>query len=183
MKTTTKLIAIAFFTLSLSTAFAQKPASKTAISKPISKAKITLATTNDKPTKTVENSDVKTQLIQAWKFHEITLRTPKDGYLFRMADKEVGMINLLVANYTFNTDGSIVLDPKYIEKQGVKEAKWEMNAAGNLVITYFWTPEKQKEAGFTNNYEKMEYKIDVISDKELTISIMDMFVVNLITKN
>jgi hypothetical protein len=131
---------------------------------------------------TPEKLDVKTQLIQIWKFHEITVRTPKDGFLMSVADKEVGMINLLVANYTFNKDGSITLDPRYIEKQGVKEARWKLNDSGNLVISYFWSPEKQKEAGFTNSYEEMEYKIDVISDKELSLNMSDMFIVNLVTK-
>lgn len=158
------------------------------VSKPVSKASISTSTSKAQTSPKVtavkaEESDVKTQLIQTWKFHEITLRTPKDGYLMRVADKEVGMINLLVANYTFNTDGTITLDEKYIEKQGVKEAKWELNTSGNLVITYYWTPEKQKAAGFTNNYEKMEYTIDRISDKELSLNMSDIFIVNLITKN
>ena len=154
MKKTTKVATILLFTFLFSSALAQSP----------------------------KTAGVKTQLFQIWKFHEITVRTPKDGFLMRVADKEVGMINLLVANYTFNKDGSITLDPKYMEKQGVKEARWELNDSENLVISYFWTPEKQKEDGLTNNYEKMEYKIDIISDKELSLNMSDMFIVKLVAK-
>jgi 23S rRNA A2030 N6-methylase RlmJ len=100
-----------------------------------------------------------------------------------ISDKEIAMMNLLVANYAFNEDGSIAIDPKYKEKQGIKEVKWEMKDAENIVITYYWTTEKQETQNFTNDYEKLEYKIDVISEKELTLNMSDMFIVNLIIKS
>ena len=48
------------------------------------------------------NDEAKTQLLGTWKFHEITIRTPKDGYLIHIAQQEVGLINLFIVNYTFN---------------------------------------------------------------------------------
>ena len=121
-------------------------------------------------------------LLQDWKFHAITIRTPKDGYLMRFSDREVTMVNWLIANYSFNKDGSIALDPRYMQEQGVKEAKWKMTDSLNIEITYFWTVEKQKKAGYTNGYEKLDYRIDMISEKELSLNMQNMFIVNLVIK-
>ena len=121
-------------------------------------------------------------LLQDWKFHEITIRTPKDGYLMRFSDREVTMVNWLVTNYSFNKDGSITLDSRYMQDQGVKEAKWKMLDSLNMEITYFWTVEKQKTAGYTNGYEKLDYRIDIISEKVLSLNMQNMFIVNLVIK-
>ena len=126
--------------------------------------------------------DMKDSLINEWKFHEITLRTPKDGYLIRLSKKTVDIMELMVVNYKLNSDGSVTLDADYMEKQGIKEAKWELSDNNALVISYFWTPEKQETAGFTNSYEKIEFKIDKISDKELVLSLYDMVIVTLVSK-
>ena len=128
------------------------------------------------------NKDIKTQLKREWEFHELTIRTPKDGYLMHIADQEINLMKLFIANYTFNKDGSITLSPKYNETIGVKEAKWEIDEYNRLVITYFFTEDSKANAGNTNNSEKFKYKIDTISDKELTINMQDMFIVNLKSK-
>ena len=128
------------------------------------------------------NKDIKTQLNKEWEFHELTVRTPKDGYLIHIADQEINLMKLFIANYTFNKDGSITLSPKYIETIGIKEAKWEIDEYSRLVVTYFFTEDSKANAGNTNNYEKFKYKIDTISDKELTINMQDMFIVNLKSK-
>jgi hypothetical protein len=179
MKKITQLATVVLIgTLSVSTAFAQNPKKATVTT--MSKSKTQMAP--KAKTQTSLKKDVKSQLLKPWKFHEISLRTPKDGYLMHIAEQELGLLHLFIANYTFNMDGSISLDPKYIEKQGVKSAKWEITDSGKLAITYYWTPEKQKEGGYSNDFEKIEYKIDVISDKELTLNMSDMFIVNLIVK-
>src|SRR5690554_1600510 len=124
--------------------------------------------------------EIKKQLLQDWKFRYITLVTPKDGYLMHIADQEVHLVKVLIANYSFNVDGSITLDPTYIEKQGVQSAKWEVMDTENIVITYYWTAKKQEKEGLTNDYEKLEYKIDVISKDQLILNWNDMFIVKLI---
>lgn len=128
--------------------------------------------------------DVKFQLLGEWKFHEITLRASKDGYLPHIAAQETNIIKLLIANYTFNKDGSITLDLKYIEKQGVKEASWKLGEDGKLTITYFWTAEKMKENSIPANENSVElaYKLSITPNKELTLNMHDMFIVNLIRK-
>lgn len=130
--------------------------------------------------KTEEKQNVKSQLIGEWKFHEITLVTPKDGYLIRISERETAMMNLLVANYTFNENGSIALDSKYKEKQGVKSASWKMDELNTLTITFFWTVEKQKKADYTNDYEKIEFNVKISSTKKLSLNLQDMFFVNLV---
>ena len=129
---------------------------------------------------TTVKQNVKSQLIGEWKFHEITLITPKDGYLMRISERETAMMNLLVANYTFNEDGSITLDPKYMEKQGVKSARWKIDDANVLSVTFFWTAEKQQKAGYTNDYEKIDFKVKISSTKKLRLNLQDMFIVNLV---
>lgn len=176
MKNSTKLVSILLLSFSLSAVTAQTE--KQITTKKATESKV-LVPSQETATKGI---DVKSQLIKDWRFHEITLRTPKDGYLFKVSDKEVAMVNLLIANYTFNEDESITLDPNYMEKQGVKSAKWEINSSGNLEITYYWTAEKQKLSGYTNDYEKLEYKIDKISEQELLLNMSEMFIINLIVK-
>jgi len=132
------------------------------------------------PKKTAMKQNLKSQLIGEWKFHQITLITPKDGYLMRISERETAMMNLLVANYTFNENGSITLDSKYMEKQGVKSARWKMDDLNILSITFFWTAEKQKKEGYTNDYEKIEFKVKISSMKELRLNLQDMFIVNLV---
>lgn len=80
--------------------------------------------------------------------------------------------------------GSITLDPKYIEKQGVKEAKWKLSDAGKLTIIYFWTAEKMKAEGVSASENKVEldYKVNITPNKELTLNMLDVFIVNLIRK-
>lgn len=131
------------------------------------------------------NKSLKAQLLGKWAFHEITLRTPKDGYLLHIAKQELNIIKLLIANYTFNKGGSIVLDPKYIEKQGVKKASWKLGDDGKLTITYFWTPEKMKEFEIPESENKVEldYKINIVQGKELNLNMQDMFLVNLVVKS
>lgn len=91
MKKITKLVAVAFlftFSFGLSTVQAQNPK------------------------KVAVKTDVKTQILGEWKFHEITLRTPKDGFLVHIAEQEVNIIKLLIANYTFNKDWEYYIRPK-----------------------------------------------------------------------
>ena len=128
------------------------------------------------------NKEIKTQLNKEWEFHEITLRTPKDGYLMHIADQETNLMKLFIANYKFNKDGSIILSSKYIEKIGIKKADWELDESGKLVITYFFTEDSKANEGNTNNYEKFKYDIETISDEELTINMQDMFIINLKSK-
>lgn len=129
-----------------------------------------------------EQTKVNPLLLQDWKFHEITIRTPKDGYLMRFSERETAMVNWLVANYTFKKDGGVILDKSYVKEQGVRAAKWRMTASGHLEIIYYWTEEKQKTEGLTNDYEKLEFKINFTSEKELTLNIGDMFIVELIVQ-
>ena len=160
--------------------FAQSPKKVAVKNMNKSSVKTTVKTNVAIPVKT----DVKTQLLGEWKFHEITLRTPKDGFLVHIAAQETNIIKLLIANYTFNKDGSITLDPKYIEKQGVKDASWQLSDEGKLTITYFWTSEKMKAEGISENENKveMDYKVSITPNKELTLNWQDMFIVNLIRK-
>ncbi len=125
--------------------------------------------------------ETKPQILGTWKFHEITIRTPKDGYLVHIAAQETNIIKLLIANYTFNNDGSITLDPKYIEKQGVKEAKWKFSDTGKLTITYFWSPEKMKENDIPASESKveMDYKVTITPGEELTLNWQGVFIINL----
>ena len=176
----TKLTAIVLLIGAFSTLTVQAQNSKKVQAKSISKQKVTTAPKAEHIT-TVK-TDVKTLLLKEWKFHKFSLRALKDGYLPNVSGKLTGVFKLLIANYTFNADGSITLDPKYMEEQGVKNATWMLTDEGKLKITYFWTAEKQEAAGYTNDYEKVRYKIDFISNNELTISLSDMFIVNLVTK-
>jgi len=179
MKKITQLAAVALltFAFSLSTALAQSPKSTGVKSMNASSVKMVSKTNVETPVKT----DVKTQLLGAWKFHEITIRTPKDGYLVHIAAQETNIIKLLIANYTFNNDGSITLDPKYIEKQGVKEAKWKFSDTGKLTITYFWSPEKMKENDIPASESKveMDYKVTITPGEELTLNWQGVFIINL----
>lgn len=182
MKKITKLAAAVLLTFSVGFSTVQAQAPKKATVKSMSKSSPKMAT------KTVATTpvkvDVKTQILGEWKFHEITLRTPKDGFLMHIADQEVNIIKLLIANYTFNKGGSITLDPKYIEKQGVKEANWKLSDSGKLTITYFWTAEKMKKNDIpaSENKVELDYKVILTPGKELTLSMHDMFIVNLIRK-
>jgi len=172
---------IAVAILMTASVWAQSPEKVVEKSRINNRPQITTKTKLEKPVK----ANLKTQLIGEWRFHEITLRTPKDGYLIHIAAQETNIIKLMIANYTFNIDGSIALDPKYIEKQGVKEAKWNLSDSGKLTIVYFWTPEKMKEFGLpeSQNKEELDYKVNLIPGKELTLNMSDMFIVNLISKS
>ncbi len=123
---------------------------------------------------------VQTSIVGEWEFHEITMRTPRDGYLIHIAEQEINIMHLLVCNYTFNSDGSIVLDPKYMEKQRVEKADWKLTDTGNLAITYFWNEEKIKKDKLSSSSETMEYTITITASKELSLNLQDMFIVNLV---
>ncbi len=129
-----------------------------------------------------KEKQVTNPFIGVWEFHEITIRTPKDGYLMRISEREIDLMNLIIANYIFHEDGSIILDPKYMEKQGVKKATWAKDDSTSITITYFWTAEKQKAKGYTNDYEKITYTIQVVPNQKLSLNLQDMFIVNLIHK-
>ncbi len=166
--------------LSITVLNAQSPKNTDVKNMGKSKVQITPNVDNE----STSNKSLKAQLLGEWVFHEITLRTPRDGYLLHIAKQELNIIKLLIANYTFNKDGSITLDSKYIEKQGVKKASWKLSDDGKLTITYFWTLEKMKEFEIPESENKVEldYKVNIIQGKELTLSMRDMFIVNLIVK-
>jgi len=132
-------------------------------------------------TKSIEiSAKVQTSIVGEWEFHEITMRTPRDGYLIHIAEQEINIMHLLVCNYTFNSDGSIVLDPKYMEKQRVEKAEWKLTDTGDLAITYFWNEEKIKKDKLSSSSETMEYTITITASKELSLNLQDMFIVNLV---
>ncbi len=125
-----------------------------------------------------EEIDLKTQILGEWEFHEITLRTPKDGYLIHIAEQETKLIELSIVNYTFNTDGSVTFPVKYVESLGIKEGKWIITESGELAITYYFNDDSEFNAGNTNKSETFTYKVS-ISDEELTIDMQGIFITNL----
>ncbi|MFT6922105.1 MAG: hypothetical protein ACJA1C_001107 [Crocinitomicaceae bacterium] len=129
-----------------------------------------------------EKIDLKTQLLGEWEFHQITIRTPKDGYLLHIAEQEMNLIKLSIANYSFNVEGSVKFPPEYIELLGLKEAKWNTTDSKELAITYYFNEDSEFNAGNTNTSETFTYEVIEISNKELTIDMQGMFIINLKAK-
>jgi len=165
------------YSLSLTTCFAQQTL-KTKVSSSESTQKINKI--NSKKDSTSEKN-YKEHILGEWKFHSITIETPKDGYIMRIGERELAMISLLVSNYNFISDGNIIVDEKYKEKQGVDKVKWELSESKGLKITYVLTTEKQKEKGYSQAAQELVFSIVTLSNKELIIN-TNGFILNLIKK-
>ena len=130
---------------------------------------------------TLQAQNNKEQIIGDWEFNAITLVSPKTGHLITLEEQEINIMKLCVANYGFKTDGSIVLNEKYMTGLGITKATWKLNSdITEIEITYHFSEDSSINKGNTNNYEKFPWKIDAVSDQELTINLWDMFIVKLL---
>ncbi len=117
----------------------------------------------------------KEQVIGEWKFVEVTIISPKAGYVPAFAKKEISLTKMCMANYNFNQDGSMVLSEKYMESNGVNSAGWELEGS-TINITYNFN---EDTPGHTNKSETLPWSILSVSKETLIIDLMGMFKVNL----
>jgi hypothetical protein len=118
----------------------------------------------------------KEQIIGEWKFVEVTLVSPKVGYIATLAKKEIAIMKVSMANYKFIEDGSIILPEKFLTKNGVRSGSWKLD--GSIInITYFF---KEGAEGHTNSSEVLPWSIISISEETLIIDLMGAFKVKLV---
>jgi len=117
----------------------------------------------------------KEQIMGEWKFVEITLKSPKTGYVPAFQDKEIGFMRICMANYNFNQDGSMSLSERYMKNNGANSASWVLEGE-TINITYNFN---EDTPGHTNKSETLPWTIVSVSEDTLTIDLMGLFTVKL----
>ena len=112
------------------------------------------------------------KVLGKWQFAQITLVSPKQGYIPSFETQETNLMRLSMANYTFNEDGSVVLAEEYTKKTGIVKATWKLNAdQTGLDITYYFSEESAK------NPETLPWKVENVTATDLSLKLQKIFVV------
>jgi len=128
---------------------------------------------------TTNAQNISDQLLGNWRFVDVTLISPKKGYIPTMKEQEINLLKLSMANYWFKKDYTIVLDAKYMERTGITEATWELDPESKtIMITYVFSEDSELNKGNSSNKSPLPWTIDEITDEKLVLNLMDMYVVS-----
>lgn len=112
------------------------------------------------------------KIVGKWQFSQITLMSPKQGYIPSFEAQETNLMRLSMANYAFNEDGSVALAEEYTKKTGITKATWKVNAdQTGLDITYHFSEESAK------NPETLPWKVENVTATDLSLKLQKMIVV------
>lgn len=118
------------------------------------------------------------KIVGKWQFTQMAIVSPKEGFIPTLGEKEAGLMRICMANYTFNADGSVVLSEDYITKTGVNKATWKLSADQTGVdITYNFTIDAVLYPANKNSTETFPWKVESVSNTDLSLKLHRMFVV------
>lgn len=112
------------------------------------------------------------KILGKWQFVQITLVSPKQGYIPSFETQEANLMRMSMTNYTFNEDGSALLTEEYTKKTGITKATWKLNAdQTGLDITYQFSEESGKKD------ETLPWKVETVTATDLSLKLQKMFIV------